>query len=147
MSRIFAAVAAFGGTLAAGELQAAVPYVKAALDEFPGDLRSADPASASLATITNAYNKMKADPGVVPSLSSISALVMSAAANGFTAYMDASDADTATATAAATAAAPKPAPVAASTTAALLGSVQPAPSPAPATTGAAKPAAAEDEDE
>lgn len=122
MSRFFAAAAAFASTIAANELDKAVPYVKAALDEFPGDLRSADPVTAALATASNAYAKMKADPGITPSLTSIMGLTMSAAMNGFSAYMGAKDEETA----AAAPAKPAPAPAKpSSTTAALLAAVPP----------------------
>jgi hypothetical protein len=94
MSRFFAAAAAAAATIAAPELRAAVPYVKAALDEYPGDLEKADPVKALLDTSRDAYERMTRDPAVKPTLTGIMALLAAAAMNGYRAYLDADDAVT-----------------------------------------------------
>ena len=99
MSRILPALVAFGAGFAAPEVAAATPYVQKAIGELSADLKSNDPVGALLATATNAYNAMKADPGVVPSFTGILTAAAQAAMGGFAAFN-----------------APDPAPAAADTT-------------------------------
>lgn len=71
MSRFFSVISTLALGFAASEVAAMSPYVKAAYDEVPADLKSNDPVGSLLHTALNAYNKAKADPAVVPSLTGI----------------------------------------------------------------------------
>lgn len=86
MSRFLPAIVAFAAGFAAPEVSAATPYVQKAVGELPADLKSNDPSGAMLKTALDAWNAMKADPAVKPSLTGILGAAAQAVMGGFAAY-------------------------------------------------------------
>lgn len=71
VSRLLTPLKALALAFAANEVAAATPHVEKALNEIPEDLRASDPIGAFLTTAKAAYEGIKADPAIVPSLTGL----------------------------------------------------------------------------
>lgn len=83
-SRIGGALIALACSFAANEVEAATPHVKEAVDKLDDALRSSDPIGAFVDVAWEAYQSIKADPNMVPSLTGLLGAVAQAAKAGFT---------------------------------------------------------------